>query len=326
MLAVLAAADVVLRVFEERLSLDLRHINQASALISKLHASSPPRILFIGNSLTRGVLPDMLADILAEHGVPRPSVARVYPDDSTVATWSYLFKNRVARPGQEPDLLVINCTSIHLDDAAPYHISRLGRHWTGLADLPELLGRELTSLDQTMDYLAASLSAAYAQRRRVSLAVLSKVIPGYRSAVRRIRKVAEAQPTRGNATPIADDAGNVMTSSEVTYSRLERLLQCADEHGVHVAIITMPAGGEYPVPSGLPETIREAGMTFLDLRDIPGIGPDSYSDGYHLNEAGKVIYTQALGEALVPVVRSIQDGSATHPAEGHPAEGHPAEG
>src|SRR5690606_31684789 len=52
-LAALLLVEVGVRAVEERLSIDVRHINRMDEIVTALVAAPGPSVLFVGNSLTR---------------------------------------------------------------------------------------------------------------------------------------------------------------------------------------------------------------------------------------------------------------------------------
>src|SRR5690606_4250107 len=100
--AALLVVELGVRVIEPRLSLDIRHIQAIPDIVSDVHESAGPSVVFFGNSLTRaGVDLGVMASGLAPAGVERGGVAAVYPDDTTILDWIYVYEHYLARPDLE---------------------------------------------------------------------------------------------------------------------------------------------------------------------------------------------------------------------------------
>ena len=85
-----------IRLGSQLLSIDDAHIKSVPDLISELAECKSPRILFIGNSLTReGVDLKELKKELDIAGLHDANIAAVFPDDTTPIHWQYIVKNHV---------------------------------------------------------------------------------------------------------------------------------------------------------------------------------------------------------------------------------------
>ena len=95
-IAVLAAVELCLYFFEDRLSLDLQHIKHIPGIVEELREGDGERILFLGNSLTRaGIQADTVAATWAKRGMSNTTIRLIYPDDTTLSDWFYLFRRFV---------------------------------------------------------------------------------------------------------------------------------------------------------------------------------------------------------------------------------------
>jgi hypothetical protein len=94
-LVALAACEAGVRKLGPSVSLDDRHCAQIPDIAAGLARRRPPRILFLGNSLTRaGVSLDSFREQLAGTALGEANCAAVFPDNTVVSNWYYLYKCR----------------------------------------------------------------------------------------------------------------------------------------------------------------------------------------------------------------------------------------
>src|SRR5690606_20015032 len=116
-LAALLLVEVGVRAVEERLSIDVRHINRMDEIVTALVAAPGPSVLFVGNSLTReGVDLELMRAGLAANRAGEWNVAAVYPDDTAVLDWLYLYDRYVVENDAVPDVVVVGFGIWHLED------------------------------------------------------------------------------------------------------------------------------------------------------------------------------------------------------------------
>jgi hypothetical protein len=286
--AVLALGEAVLRVGGQRLSADVQHIRSIPARAERLAKADGLRILFLGNSLTReGVRLDVVQEQLGCR--PPAALERVFPDDTTILDWYYLFRNDFA--GQKaPSVLVLSFAKGQLTDATPIHAERIAGSFGGWSNAREMLGFDLDGLGDRVDYVLASTLRMFSEKERVRDRVLATATPDYRSTAQRLNDSERVARPGGASRP------------PETFSRLRRLLQLCRERKVHVIVVAMPVSRGYGVDPHLSEVLREERADFLDMRQAPGLAEVDYADGYHLSPRGAEIYSAALGRRLRAVV------------------------
>jgi hypothetical protein len=94
-------------------------------------------------------------------------------------------------------------------------------------------------------------------------------------------------------------------------SFLPEIIRLAHENGIHLVFVrskTMLFPTKSSEPAGLEayladlqKYLHENGMDYVDL-NAGNIPPEYFLDGVHMRPEGKSVYTQALGEALLPLV------------------------
>lgn len=292
LVVLLLIVEVGIRIVEPRLSLDILHIRRIPAIADSMREAEGTRVLFLGNSLTRyGVNLDLIGSGLEELGTSRTSLHAIYPDDTTVLDWLYLFEDAVVRAGAAPELLVIGFSHAHLTDAPvrPAQTYRLGRFSTAWQDVPRLFRHDVTELDDRVSVIASKLSAAFADRERLSSRFLD-LLPGYRNSSRQINDVLGGK----GVTP----SGAAATS----FDRLERLAAVASESGSRIVFVAMPTREHYELSPELIEALSAAGADLIDLREVDGLTREHFVDSLHMGSVGGELYSAALTAKLQPLV------------------------
>lgn len=296
-LSLLLCAEVGMRILEPRLSRDVEHIQAIPTIVDTLHAAPGPTVLFFGNSLTRnGVDLAVMEAELAGLGIDEVALAAVYPDDTTVLDWYYLFDRIASSDGRAPDVLVVGFASWHLEDrpARRAQIHRIARHFARRGAVSTVLREDLGTLPDALEFLAARVSAAFANRERVRDRVLD-LVPHYRSLVR--------FADRPNAPETRPEAG---TEPEPSYDLLNRFLHRARAAGTKVVLVAMPTRDGYAVDAGIERTAEDYGVDVIDAREVPGIGTDDFLDSLHLDEDGAEAYSGYLARRLDEPLSNLQ--------------------
>lgn len=268
-------------------SVDEAHIRQIPAISARLAAGPAPKILFLGNSLTRaGVDVDELRRSIDSPKAAEMRIERVFPDDTRIGEWYYAFKRFFVYQGHIPDVLVLSFVNRQIEDFRKMDPSRLGSVYSDLRETPEVFREDLTQLDDRVEYILAGLSEAFANRTRVKRVILDKLIPNYRSSAQRLNDTMK----------ITESGGAV--SHTATYSRLKRLLALASAHHIRVIVAAMPLPEVYPVDPALLQILKNSGAAYVDCRNVEGIGPGQFVDGLHLDPEGARLYTRAFARRL----------------------------
>jgi hypothetical protein len=287
-LAVMLAAEAGVRLFVRYRGEDMRHIAAIPRIAERLGRADGLRILFLGNSLTRS---DLDLDVIRQRLTGPVASERVYPDDTKIGEWYYAFKHYFVDSGRLPNLLVLGFVGRQVEDYGELEPSRMASAYGGLSNMNELFQRDITDFGSRAEFLLASVSTAFANRERVKNRVLDAVIPSYDSAATRMNHAMRDRIARAEAPR--------------TYRRLERLLDLAGEHRVHVVLVSMPQPDNYPVDDELLQRLRVRSATYLDCRQVAGITAGHFPDGYHLGPAGARVFSLVLGSQLSGVVRDV---------------------
>jgi len=151
-LLILGMGDLALRWAEVNLSIDVRHIRSFPEITRKLSHEPAPRVVFLGNSLTRhGVDPSVWASAMKELKAPAGSMAKLVPDDTTMPDWYYVALNSLIVPGYQPDILILGFASNQLTDER-IEASRLGAYFCDHGNLRELFAKDLEGVAAKGDF------------------------------------------------------------------------------------------------------------------------------------------------------------------------------
>jgi hypothetical protein len=290
-LLVLAGSEVVLRLIEPSLSLDVKHIQQIPAISESLVAGKGERVLFLGNSQVRaGIVPNVIEQELKAMGVAPVHIERVFPDASMLPDWDRAFKHYFIGKARLPEVLVLCFSDSALQDSNLIDPTRLGHYYSSHAEIPEILDQELHEFDSRAEFVLASLSFSFANRTRVRTRALDVIIPGYRDSAQRINR----QMKRSHSDTMAQKG----------YNRLARFLELVKGQGVRVIVVAMPQPNAYSLDPQIQLTVERAGMSFLDGRNVDGISRASFADELHLTSNGAAVYSRFLGRELAGPMKS----------------------
>jgi len=293
---VLAACELFVRLREQSLSLDVRHIRQIPDISKRLAQGEGFRLLFIGNSMTRyGVEPDIVAREITAQGIAPLRIERVFPDATALPDWYYAFQHYFVAPARAPDVLVVCFANNDLQDNVPVQSWRLAQYYTGLRDVPEVFREDLRDFDSRAEFLLSDFSAAFANRTRVRERALDIIVPFYRHTASQLN-LAQQSKTKAR-----------QARAEPTYRRLLRLGKLAESRSVKVIFVAMPEREDYELDPHLQSTVEAAGMILVDSREVNGLQPDSYIDEMHLGAGGAHIYSHFLARQLAPRLQKIFD-------------------
>jgi hypothetical protein len=277
---VLVVVAVCLHFGEPWLSQDLRHINQIPAIVKGLELSPAPRILFLSNSLTHAnIQPEIISSTLDTAGFPIVSIGRIFPDDTNIADWIYVYR-RYIPPALKLDLLVISFANNQLADTTP-NFERIGGYG-GLSSVREAFSADIFSLDGRVRYLLGATSGLWLNRERVQLRLLV-LVPGYKTLASRINN--SQQNTTGQG-------------SGATFNRLARFLRTVTKDATQVVFVAAPLPAHYDLPDDLRRTIRAFGAELFDMQGFEQPGPDEWPDGYHLSPQGAARFSKVLAQKI----------------------------
>ena len=288
-LLLLGLADAGLRLAEAKLSIDVRHIRSFPEITRELSAGPAPRVVFLGNSLTRhGLDPRVWVSAMKELKPPAGSVAKLVPDDTTMPDWYYVALNNLIRPGNRPDLLILGFSLDQLTDER-IEASRLGAYFCDLGNVSELFSNDLKGFVPKVDFMLGRLCRLYGVRDEIQARVGDALIPDYQEGVRRLNELQ--RHAAANKTP---PPGGTAKS----YALLDRALAMWRAQGIEVVLVAMPIPSSYQIDPVVIRKAQAAGVRLIDARNLPTLTREDFPDGYHMGSRAAQIYTRFLAESL----------------------------
>jgi hypothetical protein len=289
-LLILAFADLGLRLTEVKLSIDVRHIRSFPEIAHELSAGPAPRVLFLGNSLTRhGVDPQTWATALEKLGAPRGAMAKLVPDDTTMPDWYYVSLNNLVRRRERPDMLILGFALNQLTDER-IEASRLGAYFCDFGNLRELFAKDLKGVGAKGDFLLGRLCRIYGVRDELQSRFGSEFIPGYQEGVRRLNGILQRRTPRRK---VQTSVGKVHS-----YELLDRALTLWRAQGIEVVLVAMPIPSGYEIDPAVVMKAKSAGVRLIDARQLPALTREDFPDGYHMGPKAAETYTRFVAENL----------------------------
>ena len=289
-IVLLLVTEVLCRLFETRLSADVRHLRELPDVARRLAAApdEAEKILIVGNSLAReGIdLPLLEEKLNGQDSRGTVTVAGFFPDGTSVSEWLWGYRRYFSAEQAIPDRVVIVTGRTHLQGGA-INPERLGAFHIGDDDLVDALAS--MELEKRPRVLLARYSGLFTNRDRLRPLVGYRMLPGYESAMAKIVTIE-------NQEALAAVDENARPAKPVEF---ERLLTTMSEQGVDTAVITVPLPEDYVLEESLVKLIEEKGARFFDLSALPGRNADDFPDGYHLGKRGQKLLTERLAAEVL---------------------------
>lgn len=310
---VLVAVECAITGMEGWLSVDIQHLRDFANITSQLRyrseslaiaeqrrsgataieavSNAPVQILMLGNSMTRhGIDDDAFRRAIQDRSLP-VELLKLFPDNTRISEWAYLYSNFVVDRGKAPDMLLIGFGDQQLTDGPSSVPQRLARFYgCGSDDLRTLARFDLHGVEDWSQFAAARLFATCANRDRVQRRILGSLIPGYQLASNELNVRTKASK-QGRDTAAGE-------APQPTYERLSQLIDQAQRAHVEVVLIAMPLQQEYELDPQLVELARARQFTLMDCRHPAGVTPEMLPDGLHLTQQGAALYSQYLAHWL----------------------------
>ncbi len=138
------------------------------------------------------------------------------------------------------------------------------------------------------------------------------------ASVNSLFETANLQPEAARQALINAEVGLYGSGAEdfahqVEHSYLPEIVRLCQKNDIRLILVHTPTR-VYPTRDSEPEFIRRyladlqawleaRGVTYLDFYHDPRITSDMYLDAVHMNEQGRVVFTQILAEALKPILK-----------------------
>ena len=292
----LAALEVLTRVALFDVSKDISWFRAYPARARELAAFDGLRIAVVGNSITHEDIDTaILARALESPTHPRVRVGIFHADHSFVNAWQYILTRFFWRPGNDLDLVLIPFWGENLRDGNGIEVARLAYFFTTFADWPEVLSADLDTGSARADFIVSSFWATFAVRERMREFVFTRFVPGYRSYT--VHENAMLIDHFMRTEPPRVHPGSKLHA-------LVRLLDTARRHGTRLCFVAVPTlqhrwSGSH---ADLVALIEGAGMSYVDLRDMPGIDDGSFKDEVHMTKPAREYFSRRLGAVLAPLL------------------------
>lgn len=245
----------------------------------------PVPVLSIGNSLMQKGINFTL---LNENLHPEFAVTRFVVEDTNYLDWYYGLR-RLFREGARPKvvILVLNARQLMSPNVQGDAFAEL------LMDSHDLLSvKQTVASDNTVtsNLLFANLSRYYGVRAEVHKWFLLRLLPKFPALASRLR------PPN---LPLAAD-------EEIERDAVERLRGMASlcaQYGAQFIFVVPPSTSARDGSSAIQRAGDRTGIAVLVPIQPQGLPLDSYTDGFHLNYKGALIFTQALSSSLRQTLR-----------------------
>jgi hypothetical protein len=308
-LAGLLAGELGMRAVENRLSIDVGHLQSFDALASQLMATPDrPHVLFLGNSMTRyGITQAAFEQEFLNRAGVAPVTVKINPDNTALPDWYYAYKNYFYEQERRPDVVVIGFEGGHLRDQPTHHSGRLAQYYCDAGDWSDLCRFDLPNFEERASYWLSAASAMYSNRDRLQRRVLDEFIPGYRNGIQELNSRQSQQARREAPAP--------------AYERLRAFLKMTQQQGTEVIFAAMPIAAPYELEPQLLALLAEQQVRLVDCRHVPGIVPAMFPDGIHMTADAAQLYSRYLAEHLAAT--DLVRATVAHPRQsrhGRPAD------
>lgn len=275
-------AEGGMRLIEKRLSKDIEHIRSIPLMAETMRAHDGKKILVIGNSLTRCAIdPGIIRDQMIKDGARNPGLFFFYPDATSAANWDYGVRRYFLNAGCKPDEIFIGTGPRHLADRTGGDAARLGAFYVPRDQVMRALREDCPDYEQKAEFIIARFSILYASRSKVKPRLFGPLIPDYFDMEQWVNHQR-------------DPGGRSATTATDTFGHIDALLGLLREEKIPVHVFTIPQPEHYELAPEARRIIGDHAAKLHDLANIPSISAARFSDGYHLDAEGAVLFSSAL--------------------------------
>jgi hypothetical protein len=258
------------------------------------------RMVVIGNSLVgHGVDPALLGESLGNIGGQAMALEVMHLPGSSLLTWQKMLDRFFWKSEQPPiDLfVVVYAMEDGLADGRPsiHNLGRIATYYSGFEDWPELFRTGITSTSDRIWFGIASVWDMFSLSEGLSHRILGFLIPNYEAAQIRVHPAKRSAQQPITTSP---------AEKQWTYRTLERFLATAAERGSRVCIVAYP--GQYLIDPKILQIVQTHQANLIDMRSREQLKKEHFTDGFHMNERGRQIFTRALGVRLKGFIQNEQ--------------------
>jgi hypothetical protein len=254
---------------------------QAALAIRHAPPGSPRTLLVVGNSL---LLEGIDFPRFAKEVSPTLQASRFIVEGTAYYDWYFSLRS-LFRQGVRPDTVVLgfNPPALATDEIRGDFMARF------LFDLQDIWPAARSShadLTTTSSLYAAHFSTFYGGRSELRSVLMGHIFPGSSVMWRRSINTAAVIPSDAELVP-------------VLAPRLKALDDLCREYGARFIFLIPPTRQHGDVATL--EAGERAGVSVLrPIRNF-SLGPEFYQDGFHLNEPGAAVFTEAAARAVAQV-------------------------
>ena len=286
-LAVLLGVEIVMRCLGSSFSAEVRYLRDIPERAETMARSGKFRVLVLGNSLTNcGFNSQAFKMEMDSMGAGPLHVEVVAMDGAHICEWNWILQNFFWDNNLDPDLIIVNGAGLWQDDKNP-EISRLVLYMDA-ADILPAFAEDITGFGLRMEFLHSYALSSYANRKRVRLMVLNRIVPHYQNGSREVHRVARL-PNRTT---------DKVKTPKFTYRQVTRLVNGASQRRIPVIFVIMPMERIYDLQAGFPGAVRSADAEIADCRDASSMLQGRFVDGNHMDEGGARIFSRELARRL----------------------------
>jgi hypothetical protein len=285
MVLLLLVVEVICRVGIPRLSkIEARLVGEyKAALAIKSGGPKGHSVLMLGNSLLEAAVdvPALKLSLQTEQVFPH----RFFVTSTGYIDW-YFGIRRLLAEGARPDSIVLVTSDGQLAGST-FNAPSSAWHLVRTRDVLQLAQTVKASNTETSDLLFANLSALYGLREEWRKWLFFKVVPDLPDLMARLTVYDTRLRVRSDL-------------AEHLAKRLTDLSREAGAYGISFSVVIVPTLADNPME------VRQILARASELSSVPVIvpiphdelGPEFYSDGFHLNQTGMRRFTPRLRDAL----------------------------
>ena len=307
-LAFVLVLELISRIIAPILDYDRKNIYAFPEVIENLESaaeeSGNPKVVFFGNSLMlHGLDQELVKQELTRINGSKTESAKVTPVGTAMLDWVYLYRRYFSDQNNHPDILVVGYVSHHIHDQEAIKLRRLSRHFVSKKDLPTLWKTDLKDFHRTTQSVLCNISALEGDQPEHQLGILQTLIADYKKGLNRNNALVSEWKKRIAEKEAERKGESISDESKETYQRMLRFITECKKHGVKIYFVPMPQPEIWDFNPEAQKLIEAEGMTVMDARDIDGMTPEDFSDGYHLGESGNEKFSKWMAEQLSEILK-----------------------
>jgi hypothetical protein len=293
----LAGGEIAFRIFKDKLSSNIRHIQSIPTIAQQIGSSKGSSILFLGNSLIGEAIDEQLcSQSFKEYGNTKLIIEKIVPDGSDLPMWYFILQNEFIQRNLLPKNVVIgfawhNAFSDFTKTDGLYLADFVCR----LRDLPKLYSFGLKTPEELLEFVFGRASSMFANHEILRNRVLDILIPHYRQETQYINSYRKTLKKKAIAITI-----------NPSYRHLLSLCDLADKAGIRLVFVAMPVReDDYSIAPELKSILEKRGILIDCRKNVLGFKQDEmFRDEIHLNQKGREVFSTFISAKLYPIVTS----------------------